>query len=166
MTCFLHAGFQQLRAEGEDVIVDRIYGLEETLRIDNILMGPGLELKLNNGGKYHPLLGGQAFLGFSVNSEYSFDNIGTSLLLVNPLPIIYEVKGGAGLYSGAQVFAGLESVFTEKIQLRIKACLGEHFQFASWQLPEPLNLLQPDSNNAQLIKGGYWQASLEVIHRL
>ncbi|WP_156825846.1 hypothetical protein [Lewinella cohaerens] len=161
---FVYMGFQQLRAEGKDIAVAGLYGLEETLRIDNVVFGPGFELKLNNKGNYQAFLGAQAFWGFSIDSEYSFENVGMTELLI--LPAAYQVKGGAGLYNAGQVFAGLERVFTEKIQLRLKAGLGEHFQFASWQLPELLYLTQSDRNNVQLIKGGYWQASLEVVCRL
>ena len=161
----MYAGLQQIRAEGRDVVAPAFFNFEETLRVGNLIFGPGLALKLNNKGKYHPLIGAQAFWGGAVNSEYRFDNNGMVLFLTEPLPIFYEVKGGAGTFTGGQIFAGFERVFTEKIQLRIKGALGGHYQFASWELPFPIYPFY-DYRKAQLIRGGYWQASLEVIHRL
>lgn len=165
MTYLLYVGFQQLKAEGKDIVAPRFLDLEETLRVDNIVIGPGLEVKLNNKGKYHPLIGAQAFWGASVNSEYTFENMAMVEVFMGPLPVTSQIKNGAGLYTGGQIFAGLESVLTEKIQLRVKGALGGHYQFASWQLPFPIYPFYA-KNNTQLIRGGYWQASVEVIHRL
>lgn len=163
MACFMYVGFQQLRAEGTDVVAASFFGLEETLSIDNVIFGPGLEFKLNNKGKYHPFFGAQSYFGFSVSSEYDFQNTGMNEQYI--LPSAYRVTGGAGLYTGGQLFTGLERAFNEKNQLRIKAALGQHYQFASWQLPYPIYFVR-SGKNAQLVRGGYWQASVEVIHRL
>ena len=165
MTFSMYAGFQQLRAEGKDIVTPPFFDLEETLRIDNLIFGPGLELKLNNQGKYHPLIGAQAFWGGAVNSEYNFEDTAMVGLFIDSVPSKFQVKGGAGLYNGGQIFAGLERVLTEKIQLRVKGVLGGHYQFATWNFPFPV-LPFYTFRNAQLIRGGYWQASLEVIHRL
>ncbi|MGH1433645.1 MAG: hypothetical protein ACRBG0_04205 [Lewinella sp.] len=160
VTIFMHVGYQELRVQGKSFVTAPFWNMEETISVDNIRGGPGLELRLNSKGKLHPLLGAQAYWGRAVNSKYQYQSIEGNTPY--DLPIDLSIKGGAGLYTGGQVFAGLEKVFTEKIQLRIKAALGGHYQFASWELPFPL---QPDGG-AQLIKGGYWQASLEAVHRL
>ena len=127
MTFSMYAGFQQLRAEGKDIVTPAFFDLEETLRIDNLIFGPGLELKLNNQGKYHPLIGAQAFWGGAVNSEYNFEDTAMVGLFIDSVPSKFQVKGGAGLYNGGQIFAGLERVLTEKIQLRVKGVLGGHY---------------------------------------
>lgn len=160
MTIFLHVGYQELRVQGESFVTAPFWNMEETISIDNIRGGPGFELKLNNKGSLHPLLGAQASWGRSLNSEYQYESIEGNTPY--DLPIDLSITGGAGLYTSGQVFAGVEKAFTEKIQLRIKTALGGHYQFASWELPFPL---QPDGG-AQLIKGGYWQASLDVVCRL
>lgn len=157
---FGHLGFQQIRGEGYGIAYGSDFGLEETLSIDNIRTGVGLSLKLNNKGKFHPLLGAQAYLGFPVNSEYAFQNVRMDERF--DLPLTFSAKGGAGLYNSGQLFAGLERELTAKTQLRLKAALGQHYQYASWELPFPFE----SSEKAQLVKGGYWQTSLEVIHRL
>ncbi|WP_367392720.1 hypothetical protein [Lewinella sp. LCG006] len=154
-----HLGFQQIRGEGDKVLYSNDFGLDENLRIDNIRTGAGLSLKLNNKGKYHPLLGAQAYLGFPVNSEYTFRNVGMDEQY--NLPAFYSAKGGAGLYNSGHFFAGLERELGAKTQLRLKAALGQHYQYASWELP----FLFETYSKAQLAKGGYWQASLEVVHR-
>lgn len=155
-----HLGFQQIRGEGYNISYSNDFGLEENLRIDNIRTGVGLSLKLNNKGKFHPLLGAQAYLGFPINSEYAFQNVRMDERF--DLPLTFSAKGGAGLYNSGQLFAGLERDFGVKTQLRLKAALGQHYQYASWEIPFPL---EPYSK-AQLVKGGYWQTSLEVVHRL
>lgn len=163
MTSFMYVGFQQLSAAGEGIVAPDVLGFEETLQVDNFIFGPGFELKLNNKSKYHPLLGAQAFFGVPISSSYTFQNTGGDVPI--NLPSFYEVKGGASLYTSGQLFVGVERLINEKIQLRVKGALGEHYQFATWQLPFPIFPFYT-FRNAQLVKGDYWQASLEVTHRL
>ncbi|WP_044086248.1 hypothetical protein [Lewinella cohaerens] len=159
---FANLNFQRIEGEGSLIAYQNDFGLEETLSIDNIRTGPGIALKLNNKGRLHPLLGAQAFLGFPVNAEYDFQNVRMDIQY--DLPLSFNAKGGASLYTGGQLFAGIEMTFSAKSKLRLKAALGQQSQFASWELPSPF--LTPLYERARLIKGGYWQASLEVVHDL
>ncbi|MGH1433646.1 MAG: hypothetical protein ACRBG0_04210 [Lewinella sp.] len=160
MTYFVYLGFQQIRGEGYNVAYDNDYGLEETLRVDNLRAGPGFALTLNNKGWCHPLFGVQAFLGVPVNTEYGFHN--ARMDVQYDLPLFFSAEGGAGVYTGGHFFAGLEIDVTAKSLLRIKAALGDHYQYASWELPSPFE----GNEKARLVKGGYWQASFEVVHHL
>lgn len=128
----------------------------ESLKQDNLVIGPGLEFVFFSRRRMHLLLGLEVYLGVPLRTHYELFGSGTSTIITFPSHLI--VEGGALYMAGWQTHVGLEGSITDHQFWQLRFGLGDSAQYYDWGGEAEV------AGNGLLHGGRYAFASLGVSH--
>lgn len=131
------------------------FGTEEELLHDNLVMGPGLMIRLAKNRKIHPLLGLEISLGIPLRTRYTM--VRTEDIPTSFLPEYWQVEGGALFQAGAYFFTGLSGQINEKVYWQCRLGAGHNTQTINWGSRHPVGL------DEVLIMGWYASAGIGIM---
>lgn len=133
------------------------FGTEEELLHDNLVLGPGLMVRLAKNSRIQPLLGIEISLGIPLRTRYQM--VRTEDLGFLFLPESWEADGGALFQAGAYFFTGLSGRVVGDTHWQLKLGMGHGTQSFNWNGVYPVDLEQ------FLLTGWYTSASLGLAKR-
>lgn len=154
---YLTSRWERLR-EGKREIFLFNFGTRETIKQDNLIIGPGLTLNFGPRRQLQPLFGVEIFVGIPLRSQYEF--FGPEGMTSFFLPSYLEVKDGTDFLAGWATYAGVLTEIGTDLSCQLKLGFGradQTFSGAPFSRPN----YQPT-----ILSGSYATATLGLIYQL
>lgn len=133
------------------------FGMEEELLLDNLVVGPGLMVRLAKNRRIQPLLGLEIFIGIPLRTRYEM--VRTEDISFLFLPEYWQADGGALFQAGTYFYTGLSSRIANETYWELKLGMGHGTQTFNWNSIHPVDLEQ------FLLTGWYTSARLGLTKR-